>query len=232
MTAVVLQVCNHRFHNECLQRWGDLKCPVCRYCAQASSTTSHCTVCDTSQVRTVPCHWSACDCALYQSQLKLQCELFGSNRQGLQHAYLPNTAAQRSTPLRIASHKFPDACMLTYIICGFIQNAQTHAPCMLWCMHRHSNCQYGATVLDAVGMPVPVATATLMHVFSRVSMQDLWICLICGHVGCGRGTAKHAVDHWQETGHCYSLELESQRVCPQYIVYAVIRVADSPHQEE
>lgn len=45
-------------------------------------------------------------------------------------------------------------------------------------------------------------------------MQDLWICLICGHVGCGRGTAKHAVDHWKETGHCYSLELESQRVSP------------------
>ena len=43
-------------------------------------------------------------------------------------------------------------------------------------------------------------------------MQDLWICLICGHVGCGRGTAKHAVDHWQQSGHCYSLELESQRV--------------------
>lgn len=48
-----LQVCNHRFHNECLQRWGDLKCPVCRYCAQASSTTSHCSVCDTSQVKSL-----------------------------------------------------------------------------------------------------------------------------------------------------------------------------------
>ena len=50
MSPWLLQVCNHRFHNECLQRWGDLKCPVCRYCAQASSTTSHCSVCDTSQV--------------------------------------------------------------------------------------------------------------------------------------------------------------------------------------
>ncbi|KAL3143980.1 hypothetical protein ABBQ32_003790 [Trebouxia sp. C0010 RCD-2024] len=90
ISGVVTTVCNHRFHNECLQRWGDLKCPVCRYCAQASSITSHCSVCDTS--------------------------------------------------------------------------------------------------------------------------QDLWICLICGQVGCGRGTAKHAVDHWKESGHCYSLELESQRV--------------------
>ena len=50
LQACSVQVCNHRFHNECLQRWGDTKCPVCRYCAQASSTTSHCTVCATSQV--------------------------------------------------------------------------------------------------------------------------------------------------------------------------------------
>lgn len=27
-----LQVCNHKFHNECLQRWADTSCPVCRYC--------------------------------------------------------------------------------------------------------------------------------------------------------------------------------------------------------
>ena len=50
VSLLAMQVCNHRFHNECLQRWGDLKCPVCRYCAQASSTTSHCSVCNTSQV--------------------------------------------------------------------------------------------------------------------------------------------------------------------------------------
>ena len=43
-------------------------------------------------------------------------------------------------------------------------------------------------------------------------MQDLWICLICGHVGCGRYRAGHAADHWREAGHAYALELESQRV--------------------
>jgi len=25
-----LQVCNHQFHSECLQKWGDTSCPVCR----------------------------------------------------------------------------------------------------------------------------------------------------------------------------------------------------------
>ena len=46
-----LQVCNHRFHSECLQRWGDMSCPVCRYCSPGSNADSRCSVCNTSQVR-------------------------------------------------------------------------------------------------------------------------------------------------------------------------------------
>jgi BRCA1-associated protein len=42
--------------------------------------------------------------------------------------------------------------------------------------------------------------------------SDLWACLICGHVGCGRYRGSHAADHWQECGHGYALELETQRV--------------------
>jgi BRCA1-associated protein len=42
--------------------------------------------------------------------------------------------------------------------------------------------------------------------------DDLWICLICGHVGCGRYKGGHAKDHWKETAHCFALELETQHV--------------------
>jgi BRCA1-associated protein len=42
--------------------------------------------------------------------------------------------------------------------------------------------------------------------------ESLWICLICGHIGCGRYKGGHANNHWQETQHTYALELESQRV--------------------
>ena len=47
---------------------------------------------------------------------------------------------------------------------------------------------------------------------SELGAQDVWICLICGRVGCGRYQQGHAVDHWRDSGHCYSLELQSQRV--------------------
>ncbi|KAF9589187.1 hypothetical protein IFM89_019696 [Coptis chinensis] len=42
--------------------------------------------------------------------------------------------------------------------------------------------------------------------------ENLWICVICGFVGCGRYKEGHAIRHWTETQHCYSLELETQRV--------------------
>lgn len=42
--------------------------------------------------------------------------------------------------------------------------------------------------------------------------ENLWICLICGNVGCGRYDQKHAITHWKDTGHCFAMETNSQRV--------------------
>lgn len=41
--------------------------------------------------------------------------------------------------------------------------------------------------------------------------ENVWLCLLCGFVGCGRYKEGHAIEHWKETQHCYSLELETQR---------------------
>lgn len=48
--------------------------------------------------------------------------------------------------------------------------------------------------------------------FECDSNESLWICLICGHIGCGRYLRSHAKRHFQETQHTYSLELGTQRV--------------------
>ncbi|XP_062512359.1 BRCA1-associated protein-like [Corticium candelabrum] len=42
--------------------------------------------------------------------------------------------------------------------------------------------------------------------------EDLWICLICGHVGCGRYVEAHAFRHYEATQHAFAMQLGSQRV--------------------
>jgi BRCA1-associated protein len=42
--------------------------------------------------------------------------------------------------------------------------------------------------------------------------EALWICLICGHVGCGRYQGGHAASHFRATNHTYALQLGSNRV--------------------
>ncbi|KAI8635682.1 hypothetical protein F5Y19DRAFT_461258 [Xylariaceae sp. FL1651] len=42
--------------------------------------------------------------------------------------------------------------------------------------------------------------------------DDLWICLVCGNVGCGRYKGGHAKEHWKNTAHTFSLELDTQHV--------------------
>lgn len=44
------------------------------------------------------------------------------------------------------------------------------------------------------------------------STTNLWICVICGNIGCGRYGHAHAHAHYEQTTHLYALELETQRV--------------------
>ncbi|SCU92067.1 LAFA_0F07778g1_1 [Lachancea sp. 'fantastica'] len=44
------------------------------------------------------------------------------------------------------------------------------------------------------------------------SNENLWICLICGNIGCGRYNYKHAVQHFTDTGHFFAMEMATQRV--------------------
>lgn len=83
-------------------------------------------------------------------------------------------------------------------------------------------CRYSQTLLSSHppasgsrSAPVPFSdpTSTPQSRCSECSSStNLWICLICGNVGCGRYGRAHAHSHYESTTHLYALELETQRV--------------------
>ncbi|XP_057419385.1 BRAP2 RING ZnF UBP domain-containing protein 1 isoform X2 [Lotus japonicus] len=44
------------------------------------------------------------------------------------------------------------------------------------------------------------------------TLDDVWVCMICGFVGCGRYKEGHAIQHWKDTQHCYSLDFKTQQI--------------------
>jgi BRCA1-associated protein len=57
---------------------------------------------------------------------------------------------------------------------------------------------------DADGVP---SECSVCH-----SELNLWICLICGNIGCGRYDGAHAFAHFKETSHAFAMDLATQRV--------------------
>lgn len=47
---------------------------------------------------------------------------------------------------------------------------------------------------------------------SGAESVNLWVCLICGNVGCGRYDGMHAYAHYEETSHCYAMDIATQHV--------------------
>ncbi|KAG9014386.1 hypothetical protein FRB94_012792 [Tulasnella sp. JGI-2019a] len=113
VTGLVTVPCSHTFHCACLSKWGDSRCPVCRYSQNLLS--SH-----------------------------------------------PSTSSSSRLPFNSA--------------------------------------------------PSDPSTRALSRCASCSSYTNLWICLICGNVGCGRYGRAHAHQHYESSMHLYALELETQRV--------------------
>eukprot|EP00112_Aurelia_sp_Birch-Aquarium-sp1_P014949 Seg3267.2 transcript_id=Seg3267.2/GoldUCD/mRNA.D3Y31 product="BRCA1-associated protein" protein_id=Seg3267.2/GoldUCD/D3Y31 len=82
-------------------------------------------------------------------------------------------------------------------------NHSFHGACLVqWSDSSCPVCRYSQT-------PKPVAE---QRCFQCDSTESLWICLICGHIGCGRYKDLHAYQHYQQTSHTFSMQLENQRV--------------------
>ncbi|RDB23862.1 RING finger protein ETP1 [Hypsizygus marmoreus] len=66
---------------------------------------------------------------------------------------------------------------------------------------------------SAIAIPFANPSTPMLSACSSCSSTtNLWICLICGNIGCGRYGRAHAQAHYQSTTHLYALELETQRV--------------------
>jgi BRCA1-associated protein len=85
-------------------------------------------------------------------------------------------------------------------VCRYSQNLRT---------------SYPSSANTARTVPIPFAdpsAPTLSTCADCNSATSLWICLICGNIGCGRYGRAHAHAHYERTTHLYALELETQRV--------------------
>ncbi|KAG5647905.1 hypothetical protein DXG03_007829 [Asterophora parasitica] len=96
-------------------------------------------------------------------------------------------------------------------------------PSIKWGDSRCPVCRYSQTLQSShptssstrSSIPIPFAnpsTPTLSSCSTCSSTTNLWICLICGNIGCGRYGRAHAHQHYENTTHLYALELETQRV--------------------
>lgn len=82
-------------------------------------------------------------------------------------------------------------------------NHSFHGDCLVqWSDVTCPVCRFNQT-------PKPVAE---QRCFQCDSTESLWICLICGHIGCGRYKDQHAYQHYKQTSHTFSMQLENQRV--------------------
>ena len=72
-------------------------------------------------------------------------------------------------------------------------------------------CEHTLT-LDQTGA-VKIATKAMAHCNDCELRTNLWLCLKCGNLGCGRknydgsGGNNHGVDHYEKTGHCVNVKI-------------------------
>ncbi|KIY62383.1 BRCA1-associated protein [Cylindrobasidium torrendii FP15055 ss-10] len=102
------------------------------------------------------------------------------------------------------SHTFHCMCLSKWgdsrcPVCRYSQN--------LLSSHPASSSSSSRTIPFSTPTTTPLSTCS-----SCASTTNLWICLICGNIGCGRYGRAHAQEHYQHTTHLYALELETQRV--------------------
>ncbi|KAH7105889.1 hypothetical protein BKA62DRAFT_688285 [Auriculariales sp. MPI-PUGE-AT-0066] len=89
-----------------------------------------------------------------------------------------------------------------------------HCTCLSrWGDSRCPVCRYSQNLINSSSVNAASHTPSALSACTDCgTTTNLWICLICGNVGCGRYGRGHAQAHFNLTTHLYALELETQRV--------------------
>eukprot|EP01029_Cantina_marsupialis_P018853 TRINITY_DN43654_c0_g1_i1.p1 TRINITY_DN43654_c0_g1~~TRINITY_DN43654_c0_g1_i1.p1 ORF type:complete len:508 (+),score=129.99 TRINITY_DN43654_c0_g1_i1:49-1524(+) len=78
-----------------------------------------------------------------------------------------------------------------------------------------------ATISDTTLEPTSILSP-VKHPRSSLTCEEcgensnLWICLLCGYVGCGRLSNRHSLDHYVTSDHSFSMEIDTHRVWDYY----------------
>ncbi|CAF4886355.1 unnamed protein product [Pieris macdunnoughi] len=111
------------------------------------------------------------------------------------------------------AHSFHAECLMGWrdARCPVCRCAQTPEPrdCAKCLACESLAAQEGETEETGEPRDTPCGVAEGML---EVEAGTMWICLICGHVGCGRYEKGHAAKHFMLSNHTYALQLGSNRV--------------------
>lgn len=95
---------------------------------------------------------------------------------------------------------YPDVESIVTILC----NHSFHVYCLSkWTDTSCPVCRYGQTPENQVESKCMICS---------YEGESLWMCIICGYVGCGRYINGHAYDHFLETQHTYAMQLTDNQV--------------------
>ena len=107
------------------------------------------------------------------------------------------------------------------------------------CQHKfHCRCleRWGDGACPVCRFSLKSKDSSLCHKSGRAGCSqcnattNIWLCLICGHAGCGRYEEGHANGHFCATGHNFALEISTHRVWDylgdKYIINFIWRIAN------
>ncbi|KAF2770506.1 zf-UBP-domain-containing protein [Teratosphaeria nubilosa] len=93
-----------------------------------------------------------------------------------------------------------------------------HCNCIeKWTSSACPVCRYTHSPSSTFPYPAPGNTSTtaedpMCSVCADPVTENLWVCIICGNVGCGRYNERHAFDHFLESGHAFAMDITTQRI--------------------